>query len=661
MLLSALALFAAFQQAPVQAPAARLVVTPAAVSLVVGDTARLRAAVLDSAGRELRGAPVRWFQNGGHFEATVDSTGLVTAGAVGSFDVTAFSRPAGSARALTAVVRVTMLPPPAARLVLEPAPGTAPLRLYAGQSLAVRATPLAATGDRRADPVRWTSSAPAVASVGAGGRLVAGRPGAATLTATAGRATSTLAVRVLPNPVASVALESPAREVRTGDVVRLRFAARTAAGRPVADARPEWALAPGDGQIDDDGAFVADLPGTYRVVATFAGRSAETTVTVRPRDAVRPTTLVGRLPMPGMTSEFWLHPDGRHGYLASGGDRIYALDLKDPAKPLVTDSVVVDARSVNDVMSTEDGRFGVMTREGASNRRNGIVVLSFEDPAHPKAIAEYTETVTGGVHSTFVYEGHVYLTDDATGSMRVIDIRDPYRPKEVARWETPRTPAGRMLHDIDVKDGLAYLSYWNDGLVVLDVGNGVKGGSPSDPRLVTQYKYDLDALYRDVEAAGGPGFIRGTHTAWRHRDYVFIADEVFPAGGVKGAKDAAAGRAYGRLQVVDVSDMAKPKTVAWYEPEFGGVHNIWVAGDTLYMGAYNGGFRAFDVSGELRGDLRAQGREIAHLNTADMDGRTQNAAMTWGVVVKDGLAYVNDMNNGLWVVRILPKREELTP
>jgi hypothetical protein len=137
---------------------------------------------------------------------------------------------------------------------------------------------------------------------------------------------------------------------------------------------------------------------------------------------------------------------------------------------------------------------------------------------------------------------------------------------------------------------------------------------------------------------------------------------VFPSSGVKGAKDAAAGRAYGRLQVVDVSDIEKPRSVAWYEPEFGGVHNVWVAGDTLYLGAYNGGFRAFDISGELRGDLRAQGREIAHVNTADKDGFVPNAAMTWGVVVnpKDGLAYVNDMYNGLWIIRLEP-REQVVP
>src|SRR5262249_18540720 len=204
-------------------------------------------------------------------------------------------------------------------------------------------------------------------------------------------------------------------------------------------------------------------------------------------------------------------------------------------------------------------------------------------------------------------------------------------PKEVAVWKTDRPDAGRTLHDIDVQDGLLYASYWNDGLVILDIGKGIKGGSPANPKLVTQYKYDLNFLHPHVQAARGPGFMRGTHTAWRHKNYVFIADEVFPASPVKGAKDAAAGRAYGRLQVLDVSDLEHPKSVAWYEPEFGGVHNVWVAGDTLYMGAYNGGFRAFDVSGELKGDLRAQGREMAHVNTADLDGFVKNAAMTWGV------------------------------
>jgi hypothetical protein len=341
------------------------------------------------------------------------------------------------------------------------------------------------------------------------------------------------------------------------------------------------------------------------------------------------------------------------------GDRVYAVDVSNPAAPVITDSVVVDARHINDIMTTEDGKFGVLTRENASTRKNGIVILSFEDPAHPKPIADFTETVTGGVHSTFIYRGYVYLTDDATGSLRVIDIRDPYKPRQVARWQTRPDEAGNFLHDVDVKDGLAYLSYWNQGLVILDVGKGIKGGSPENPQLVSQYKYDLNSLYRDVEAVGGPGFIRGTHTAWRAGKYVFVGDEVFSArprrtegGGVVGL-----GRAYGRLHVIDVSDLGRPREVAYYEPKEGGSHNVWVAGDTLYMGDYQGGLRVLDISGELRGDLERQGREIAHVVTGDADGVTPNAPNAWGAVYSNGLIYVPDINSGLWIVRVEPKSE----
>ena len=642
---------------PAASPIARAVIQPAEAALLVGDSIKLKAVAYDSAGREYPDVAINWFATGGHFEGSVDSQGVVIGGATGTITVTALIRPKSGGRAATALGRVTVLPQPAAKLTVSPQPS----RMYAGQSLVLLATPYAANDDRRYDEVTWASDRPAVISVSGDGRVTAKTPGRATLVATAGHASRRLEVTVVADPVTQVGLEPARAEVRTGDVVRFKFIAR-AAGRAVPDAKPEWALNPGSGQVEDDGTFVADVPGTYRVLATFGGRTAEAVVTVGPRDITRPTTLVGRLPIKGSAAEFWLHPDGKHGYLTTIGDRAYAIDLSDPAKPFITDSVVVDARVINDLMTTEDGKFGVLTREGASNRKNGIVVLSFEDPAHPKPIADFNETVTGGVHSTFIYKGYVYLTDDATGSLRVIDIRDPYKPKQVARWETARAPAGRTLHDIDVKDGLAYLSYWNDGLVILDVGNGMKGGTPEAPVLVSQLKYDLNALYRDVEAVGGPGFIRGTHTAWRAGKYVFVGDEVFSAtprptegGGVIGL-----GRAYGRLHVVDVSDLANPKEVAYYEPKDGGSHNVWVAGDTLYLGDYQGGLRVLDISGELRGDLLRQGREIAHVVTGDKQGQVPNAANAWGAIYRDGYVYVPDINSGLWVVKVEAK-SALTP
>src|SRR5437762_1552107 len=449
-------------------PIARVEVKPAGYAPPVGGTVRLHAVAYDSGGRVMPEAVIRWFASGGRFEGNVDSTGLVSAGSTGTLNVAAVAGLAGRAvRSTVAFAHITVLPLPAATIVVTPRPE----RMLAGTSLVLAGAPYAPNGDRRYDQVTWKSSRPVVVEVAPIGRLTARAAGRAVVTAQAGKTSTSWTVEVTSNPVARVLLTPADTAIRAGDVVRFVFLATDAARRTI-------------------------------------------------------------------------------------GDRIYAIDVSDPAKPVFTDSVVVDARVVNDVMTTEDGKYGVLTREGASTRKNGIVILSFEDPAHPKAIAEFTETVTGGVHSTYVYKGHVYLTDDATGSMRVIDIRDPYHPKQVARWQVERPEAGRTLHDIDVRDGLATLSYWNDGLVILDVGNGMKGGSPENPRLVLQYKYDLNELYKKVELAGGPGFIRGTHTSWRHGRYVFVGDEVLPARQQCGSPGVIGlGRASGRLHVIDIAGL----------------------------------------------------------------------------------------------------------
>ncbi len=651
------------QPAPASRSAiAKLVITPASRTIIAGDTMRLRTEARDAQGNVLPGVTVRYRLGGSaRFEGKIDSLGLLTASSTAILPVTVTATMPGTAPVFE-VIEITAVPGPAARVELSP---RSP-RLIVGQRVRATARSYSANGDERGDRMTWRSENPAVASVTAAGLITAMRAGSTAIVATTNGVSQRMPLVVAAASLTSLALTPVHVEARTGDVLRFALSAKDAAGKSITGLTPTWSFSPGQGQIDADGAFVGYEPGDYTITASFGARSVESTITLAPRDVRRPLSLVGRLPRTRFTTEeVWIHPDGKHAYLGSGGggDVLYALDISNPAAPRVTDSIISNTRRVNDVMTFPDGKFLVFTREGASDRKNGIVIASLEDPAHPKPIAEFTDGVTGGVHSAFVYKQEkygtfIFLTNDGTGALHVLDVNDPYHPKEVARWKTEGRPdAGRSLHDIDLRDGLLYASYWNDGLIVLDVGNGVKGGSPSNPVKVSQFKYDLNALYKQVEVDGGPGFIRGTHTAWRHKNYVFIADEVFPAASPKGTKDASAGRAYGRMQVVDVSDITNPKSVAFYEPEYGGVHNVWVAGDTLYMGAYNAGFRVFDISGELRGDLRAQGREIGHLNTADMDGLVKNAAMTWGVVVnpKDGLAYVNDDNNGLWIIRIEPK------
>jgi hypothetical protein len=655
-------------QAPTTTTTAPAVKTPAIASLQIlprersmraRDTLRLRARALDAAGNDVPGAVIRFNRAGGYFEGDVEQDGLVRSGSTGTIPVSVSAIVPGT-RPVVEKIEIRMLPGPAHHITVATPVGT----LAIGQRMRYLGTAFDEADDRRDDRVLWTSSNPRVVSITRDGLATALAAGSATLTATSGAAKKDIPVTVPARRIASLEITPSAADARTGDVIRFTARPKDATGKVIDGLTPIWSFSPGQGLIGPDGGFVGYEQGTYTITASFGTQSAEATVNLTPRDVRRPLEVIGRSPKKLFTTEeVWLHPNGKVAYLGtgSGGDRFYTLDISNPANPIVSDSMLLNTRRVNDLMTTPDGMFLVNTREGASDRKNGIVISSLADPLHPVKIAEFTEGMTAGVHSAFVYKQekygtHVYATNDGTGAFHIIDINDPYKPKQVAEWRTPRPDAGRSLHDVDVQDGLAYLSYWNDGLVILDVGNGIRGGSPSNPVLVSQYKYDLNDLYRQVELSGGSGFIRGTHTAWRHKNYVFIADEVFPSSGVKGAKDASAGRAYGRLQVIDVSDYANPKPVAFYEPEFGGVHNIWIAGDTLYMGAYNAGFRTFDISGELRGDLRAQQREMAHLNTADMDGFVKNAAMTWGVVVRDGLAYVNDMYNGLWIVRMQPKR-----
>lgn len=658
MVLSLLLMLAQQQQpaAPSIPPSgiARIEITPMANEVQVGQALQLRARALDSAGKEVPNARIRWNANG---EGTVDSAGVVKGAYMGQMEVVALASVPGRSGRVVERVKMRIVPQPAARIEIAPAP----TKLLVGTRMSLTGSAFSPQNDLRGDVISFTSSNPRVASITSDGRLSALAAGQTTITAKAGAATQALPLQVVANTITRFSLEPQSPSVNTGDVVRFTVNARDRTGRAVTGFPVRWAVAGTGGvaQIDPDGAFVAELPGVYTVTATIGSLSTDNTITVAPRRVTRGVEVVGRVPLTMPTAEVWAHPNGKCVYLSTISDRVYAIDVTTPGQPKIVDSMMTNSRIVNDVMTTEDGKYGVFSREGASDRKNGIVVFDASDACHPKPISAYTETVSGGVHSSYVYQNHVYLTDDATGSMRVIDISNPHEPREVARWQTEQTEIGRYVHDIMVVDGLAYLAYWNDGMIILDVGNGMKGGSPEHPVMVSQLKYDLDATYARVDQIWGLS-ARGTHTVWRHKNYVFVGDEVYAAREYKGMQDGN-DLTFGRLHVMDVSDINHPKEVAWYEPTDGGVHNVWVEGDTLYMGTYQGGARMLDISGELKGDLLRQGREISWISTADSMGVKKRATFAWGAVVKDGNIYVPDINSGLWVLRLEPKEERLTP
>ncbi|MGH9874792.1 MAG: Ig-like domain-containing protein [Pyrinomonadaceae bacterium] len=627
-------------QEPAGAKTAELI--PATSDISVGQKVKFTVLVKDAAGNKTSAPATAWFA--APFDlAAVDESGMVSFFSPGEVLVGAM------VSGKSAFTKVMVKVGPVARIDVEPV--KTPLVVGANTRLA--ATARGSEGNPRHDAaITWTSNQPEVATVDAAGVVTAIAPGQATISASSGSGKGNAEVTVVKNTLTGLSIDPRSKTARTGDVVR--FNVHATSGQADNNA-VRWTVSGPAATIDSDGGFVADLPGAYVITAASGPQEAIASVVVTPRNAERNIQVVGRAPIKDFeAAEEWLI--GNYAYLSTISDMFLVYDISDPTHPTLTDTVKVDARLINDISTTADGKILVISREGASNRKNGIAFFDTSDPAHPKPISEYTETVTGGVHSAFVDGHYVYLTDDATGSMRVIDFGDVKNPKEVARWEFPsavattitnvegdRTVVGRYLHDLQVKDGLAYLAYWRDGLVILDVGNGMKGGSPEHPQLVSQLRFNHYELY-------GNGWLAGTHSVFRYKNYVFVGDEVFPP--IFDIHDRKRIPVRGVVHVVDVADINNPRKVAEYPVPEAGAHNMWVDNDVMYMGYYNGGGRIVDVSGELRGDLYRQGREIGRLWAGDPQGFRPNLPFTWGAQPHKGLIYFNDVHSGIWVVKV---------
>ncbi|MGH7672169.1 MAG: Ig-like domain-containing protein, partial [Gemmatimonadales bacterium] len=330
-------------------PVADIVLTPARGVLTPGDTLRFRAVVRDSAGGPLANVRLLFRAAGGRFEGSVDSLGTVIAGSTGTIPVAVVALVPGT-KPFVRRTEVRIVAGPAARIALAPREG----RLVVGQRLRLTASVSSEDGDARQDTVAWRSSNRAVVRVDANGVVTAVRAGRASIAAAVGTVTERVPLEVVPNTIASVDIQPRSAKVRQGDVVQFTARALGAAGREIPGLTPMWSFAPGQGVITDDGSFVGYETGEYVVTATFGPHSTQVPVTLSARDARRPVEVVGRLPRTLFsTEEVWLHPGGRYAYLGtgSGGDRMYAIDISDPAKPFVTDSIVANTRRVNDIMT----------------------------------------------------------------------------------------------------------------------------------------------------------------------------------------------------------------------------------------------------------------------------------------------------------------------
>ena len=252
------------------APVATISVTPDAHTLHPQWTLTLGVALADAAGRPLTGRQVD-FTSSDPNVAAVGSTGLVTAGTVGTATITAVSE----GRADAAVITVT----PAEIFAISISPdvravsdGT--LRQYHAVVSDVRGYTLT---DR---PITWASSDTNIAVVASNGMVSARLPGGVVITARSGSVTGSLPLTVRPH-IETIAMALDKDTLRVNEFGAAAIYISDAEGNRLVDREVTLSSSnPAVLAVLSDGRLRAMQTGTAVVTAKAEGRTATATVTV---------------------------------------------------------------------------------------------------------------------------------------------------------------------------------------------------------------------------------------------------------------------------------------------------------------------------------------------------------------------------------------------
>jgi len=344
------------------------------------------------------------------------------------------------------------------------------------------------------------------------------------------------------------------------------------------------------------------------------------------------------------SSDFWVHGSyaytGTWGFRDEVGNQLKIWSLNASGAPTLVGAITLrDIGTVSDVQVSDDGKVLVLSGENGFDV-GGIYLYDLSDPARP-ALLGTAQVGEAGVHTVTLsrINGRLYafaarnpgFSEEAAEdpALLIYDVTDPSAPTQVARKRFPERDYG--IHDTFVRDGIAFAFVWNTGVVIYDVGNGIRGGSPSAPVEIS----------RLITAANGVPRGPAVHNGWwfhnpvtGERRYLFIGQE---GASILGSQ------ASGDIHVVDVSDLSQPREVAFFHLDGAGTHNFWMdeKRQVLYAAYYNAGVVALDVSGRLEGNL--SGRLLDELKPGGA-GKT----FTWGVQLANGFLYAVDMVSGLW-------------
>jgi len=177
-----------------------------------------------------------------------------------------------------------------------------------------------------------------------------------------------------------------------------------------------------------------------------------------------------------------VHIDGHYAYLGMNGNSPYSwrvIDISDPYQ-LQQRSQYMTSQPSAGYMQSHDSYVKGDTAYIAF-LSSGFSIVDISNKYIPRKIADviYPNAFT---HNCWPTEDGRYLftTDELSGGhLRVWDIRGPTNPVQVAEWMPPGIAS--IIHNVQVKGNYAYISYYADGVVILDIED------PTQPIEVGHY------------------------------------------------------------------------------------------------------------------------------------------------------------------------------
>jgi Alpha-tubulin suppressor and related RCC1 domain-containing proteins len=252
------------------AQVASVSVSPAEVTLGVGESHQLTATARDAAGNSLTSRTFDWTTSAPSL-ATVSDGGLVHGIAPGDLTVTATTEGESGSAAIVvaaAVAAVTVSPEEASLLVGESQQLTATPRDEDGNPLEGRA-------------IAWTTDASQVATVSPTGLVAAVGPGSATITATVEGKSAAAIISVSVPPIATVTISPSELPLLAGVTQQLTATARDEAGNPLTGRVIAWSSSqPSVASVSSSGQVTGIVQGTVTITATAEEKHGTATVSV---------------------------------------------------------------------------------------------------------------------------------------------------------------------------------------------------------------------------------------------------------------------------------------------------------------------------------------------------------------------------------------------